>query len=143
MAPQTRATVLLGAAVTLLLSVGSRAADLTAADLAQALQRKYDAVRDFSADFVHESQGTILKKRLIERGKLLVKKPGKMRWEYTTPEEKLFVTDGVKISSYIPQDKQVFISSMPSADTTTTPVLFLAGKGNLTRDFVPSLTAAP
>ena len=62
-----------------------------------------------------------------------------MRWDYTAPEEKLFVSDGVKIYSYIPQDKQVIVSSVPRDDQATTPTLFLAGKGNLTRDFTPSL----
>jgi outer membrane lipoprotein carrier protein len=115
-----------------------RGAEQDPAELAQALQRKYDGIRDFSADFVHTYRGGVLKKQLTETGKLLIKKPGKMRWEYTSPEKKLFVSDGVKIYSYIPQDKQVMIGSVPQEDSATTPVLFLSGKGNLTRDFVPS-----
>src|ERR1700681_3109770 len=120
-----------------------RAADMTAPELARALQDKYDAIRDFSADFVHVYQGGVLRKQITERGRVLIKKPGKMRWEYTAPEEKLFVSDGVKIYSYIPQDKQVIVSDVPSGDRLTTPVLFLAGKGNLTRDFNPSFTDIP
>ena len=112
-------------------------------ELAQALQRKYDAIRGFAADFVHTYRGGVLNKQLTERGRLLVKKPGKMRWEYTTPEKKLFVSDGVKIYSYVPEDKQVIVSDVPSGDNLTTPVLFLAGKGNLTRDFSPSFADLP
>ena len=115
----------------------------TAPELAAALQRKYDVVKDFSADFVHVYEGGVLRKQITERGKLLVKKPGKMRWEYTAPEEKLFVSDGVKMYSYIKQDKQVIVSDIPKADEATTPTLFLAGKGNLTRDFAPSLIDPP
>ena len=37
-----------------------------------------------------------------------------MRWEYTAPEKKLFVSDGHKIYSYIPQDRQVIVGTMPS-----------------------------
>src|SRR6266545_2025005 len=81
-------------------SVVSAAADLDALQLAQALQKKYDGIRDFSADFVHGYQGGALRKTLTERGHLLVKKPGKMRWEYKAPEEKLFVSDGVQMYSY-------------------------------------------
>src|SRR3954471_13519465 len=83
-----------------------RAADPTALELAQALQKKYDTIKDFSADFVHTYRGGLLRKQITERGRILIKKPGKMRWEYTAPEAKLFVSDGVKIYSYIPQDKQ-------------------------------------
>jgi outer membrane lipoprotein carrier protein len=64
-----------------------------------------------------------------------VKKPGKMRWEYTSPETKLFVSDGHKIYSYIPHDKQVVVSTMPSGDQAPTPALFLTGKGSIVRDF--------
>jgi outer membrane lipoprotein carrier protein len=120
-----------------------RGADLTAPELAQALQKKYDGIRDFSSDFVHSYEGGVLRKRLTERGRLLVKKPGRMRWEYTTPEQKLFVSDGVQMYSYLPQDKQVIVSPVPAEDQAATPTMFLAGKGNLTRDFTPSLVDLP
>src|SRR3954452_10629791 len=66
-----------------------------------------------------------------------------MRWDYTTPEQKQFVSDGLKMYSYIPQDKQVVVSSVPPDDEATTPALFLAGKGSLTRDFTPALVELP
>lgn len=109
----------------------SPSADTVARDL----QRKYDRVTDFSADFVHSYRGGVLKQQATERGTLLVKKPGKMRWEYTTPERKLFISDGHKIYSYIPQDKQVTVGTMPRDQHAPTPALFLTGKGNITRDF--------
>ena len=124
------------------LTIG-RGAEPTAPELAQALQRKYDAVRDFSTDFVHVYQGGVLKKQLTERGHLLIKKPGKMRWDYTAPEEKQFVSDGVKLYSYVPADKQVLVTAVAPGDEATTPALFLTGKGNLTRDFTPALVDLP
>ena len=135
----------LAAYVTLIGSPGPTmsAAESTAPELAAALQRKYDGIRDFSADFVHAYQGGVLKQTLTERGRLLVKKPGKMRWDYTAPEQKQFVSDGVRLYSYLPDDKQVIVSAVPQGDDATTPALFLAGKGNLTRDFTPSLVDAP
>lgn len=123
--------------------VGASAAEQTAGELATALQKKIDAIHDFTTDFKHVYEGGVLKKQITERGHLLVKKPGKMRWEYTDPEPKEFVSDGVKMYSYIPQDKQVIVSSVPAEDQATTPALFLAGKGSLTRDFTPSLVDAP
>jgi outer membrane lipoprotein carrier protein len=111
--------------------------------LARALQRKYDTVRDFSTDFVHSYQGGVLRKTVTERGRLLVKKPGKMRWAYTGDEQKVFVSDGRKLYSYIPADKQVYVGSVPADDQASTPALFLAGKGQLLRDFVISAGALP
>jgi len=85
----------------------------------------------------------VLKKQLTERGHLLIKKPGKMRWDYTAPEQKQFVSDGVKLYSYIPADKQVILSPVGRKDEATTPALFLTGEGNLTRDFTASLVDLP
>ena len=121
----------------------ARGADPTAAELASSLQRKYDGIKDFSADFTHAYEGGVLRKQITERGRLLVKKPGKMRWDYSVPEPKQFVSDGVKMYSYVPQDKQVIVANVPPDDRATTPTLFLAGKGNLTRDFTPSLVDPP
>src|SRR5476649_2301999 len=135
--------VALGACVALGGQLAARAADSTAPELAAALQRKYDGIKDFSADFTHAYEGGVLHKRITERGHLHVKKPGKMRWDYLAPETKQFVSDGVKMYSYIPQDKQVIVASVPPDEDAPTPTLFLAGKGNLTRDFTPSLVDAP
>jgi outer membrane lipoprotein carrier protein len=133
----------LAVAVAAVATAPARAAAPTPSELAQALQRKYDTVKDFSADFEHAYQGGVLRQKLTERGRLLVKKPGKMRWTYTTPDEKEFVSDGVKLYSYIPQDKQVYVSSVPQGDQASTPALFLSGKGNLARDFTASAAGVP
>ena len=107
-------------------------------EIAAAVQRKYDSIRDFSADFMHNYQGGVLRKKVSERGTVMIKKPGKMRWNYTSPEEKVFVSDGRRIYLYVPADKQVMVSPVPQEDQATTAVLFLAGKGNLTTDFAVS-----
>jgi outer membrane lipoprotein carrier protein len=137
------AVVAMAACAALASQLAPRAADSTAPELAAALQHKYDGIKDFSADFAHMYEGGVLRKQITERGHLLVKKPGKMRWDYTTPETKQFVSDGVKMYSYIPQDKQVVVAAVPPDEEAPTPTLFLAGKGNVTRDFTPSLVDVP
>src|SRR3954466_31010 len=107
----TLAAVLFAAAVT-----------ASATDLAQSLQHKYDTIRDFSADFVHTYTGGVLHKQITERGKVLVKKPGKMRWEYTSPEKKLFISDGVRVYQYIPADNQVTQGAAPKDDQPGAPI---------------------
>jgi outer membrane lipoprotein carrier protein len=126
-----------------LVSAPARGQQQSPADLAQALQKKYTTIKDFSADFTHTYQGGVLKKQITEKGRLLIKKPGKMRWDYTAPETKQFISDGVKVYSYIPADKQVIVGTVPQDDTASTPALFLTGKGDLTRDFTPSAGDVP
>ena len=111
--------------------------------LAQSLQQRYQGIRDFSADFVHSYRGGVLRTQTTERGTVAVKKPGLMRWNYTSPEKKEFVSDGKKIYFYVPQDRQVQVTDAPAADQATTPALFLAGKGNIARDFTAAYSDKP
>lgn len=103
--------------------------------LARGLQQRYQGIRDFSAAFVHTYRGGILRTQTTERGTVAIKKPGLMRWVYTNPEKKEFVSDGRKVYSYLPQDRQVLVTTLPTNDQATTPALFLAGKGDIARDF--------
>ena len=103
--------------------------------LIDALQVKYDSVRNFSAAFEQTYAGGVLRTTLVERGTVMIKKPGKMRWRYTSPEEKLFVSDGASLYSYLPIDRQVIVGAVPSGDSVSTPALFLAGRGDLSHDF--------
>ena len=113
--------------------------------LAKSLQERYQDIRDFSADFVHSYRGGVLRTQTRERGVVSVKKPGRMRWVYVSPERKEFVADGIKVYSYIPEDKQVIVSDVPPDNQATTPALFLAGKGDISRDFTAAYAdgAAP
>ena len=120
-------------------AVAGAAQGPSAAEIASQVQQKYDSVKDFSADFTHEAESGVLRKKLVERGSVMVKKPGKMRWAYKAPEEKLFVSDGVRMYMHTPADNQVLVSAVPADDQATTAVLFLTGKGKLTRDFTVSL----
>jgi outer membrane lipoprotein carrier protein len=107
------------------------------------VQRRYDQVRDFTADFEHSYEGGVLKKKLVERGTVLVKKPGMMRWTYTSPEKKEFVSDGRTLYSYVPQDRQVVVSTVPAADEASSAAMFLAGKGDIRRDFGAAFAPVP
>jgi outer membrane lipoprotein carrier protein len=127
----------------LLFGVQSGQAGRTPADLARDLQARYERIQSFSADFEHVYEGGVLRKKVTERGTVIVRKPGQMRWTYAAPEKKEFVSDGRKLYSYIPEDKQVIVSAIPPADEASSPALFLAGKGSITRDFTPSHASVP
>jgi len=115
----------------------------TADALARSLQQRYQGIRDFSADFTHSYRGGVLRTQAREQGTVTIKKPGRMRWLYTKPERKEFVSDGRKIYSYIPEDRQVVVASVPPDDQASTAPLFLAGKGDLARDFTAVYTDSP
>lgn len=103
--------------------------------LAKAIQAHYQQVRDFTASFEQAYVGGALKRRSVEKGTVSIRKPGRMRWDYESPEKKLFIADGTRMYFYVPADKQVRVSAMPEAGRVPTPILFLAGRGDLLRDF--------
>ena len=131
----------IGLVLTLTISVSAQSPSADA--VARDLQKKYDRVNDFSAEFVHSYRGGVLKQQATERGRMMVKKPGKMRWDYTAPEKKSFVSDGHKMYSYLPKDRQVIVGSVPVQDQAATPVLFLTGKGNIARDYAVVFDKVP
>ena len=75
----------------------------TPTELAQALQKKYTAIRDFSADFTHTYRGGVLK-QAAHREAAGCSSRSRARCAGTTPRprQKQFVSDGVKLYSYIP-----------------------------------------
>lgn len=133
----------LGAAAAIAAGPASALQATDVRDLADAVQQRYERIRDFRADFTHEYAGGVLGRKTVERGEVVIRKPGRMRWTYTSPERKVFVSDGVKLYSYVPADRQVYVASVPGGDQASTPALFLAGQGNLTRDFTVTSVEAP
>ena len=122
------------------LELSAQNATPPATEVAAALQRKYDAVRDFSAEFTQQRTGGVLGRKRVEQGTVQVKKPGKMRWEYESPDEKLFVSNGRRVVFYDPANRQATISEVPEGDQAATAAQFLAGRGHITRDFDVSFT---
>jgi len=69
-----------------------------------------------------------------ESGTLWLKKPGKMRWEYRSPREKLFVSDGKAVWFYLPADRQARRESAKKLEDLRSPMAFLLGKTKLEKE---------
>ena len=111
--------------------------------LAAKVQQRYNGIKDIRADFVQTYEGGVLRTKTSERGTVAIKRPGKMRFTYTKPEKKEFVSDGVRLYTHLVADKQVIVSPAPGADQGDIPAMFLAGQSDLVRDYTPSFTTFP
>lgn len=98
------------------------------------LQTKYLRLTTLTAEFVQIYNAPGERSRR-ESGQLQLKKPGKMRWEYSAPEAKLYVSDGKVIYEYIPAERTATRASAKQTDDWRAPFMFLLGRGNLRRDF--------
>ena len=111
--------------------------------LAAKVQQRYISIRDFQGDFVQTYEGGVLRTKTTERGTLAIKRPGRLRFTYTKPERKEFVSDGVRLYTHLVADKQVIVSPAPSAEDGDVPAMFLAGRSDLARDYTPTFTPLP
>ena len=103
------------------------------------VQKAYESVKDFSARF---EQDVTLKGSVAgaaSTGTIAVQKPGKMRWEFETPEKKSFVSDGKTMWMYEASENQVIINENMAATTSVTALNFLEGFGKLLEEFAVSL----
>ncbi|MGH9862157.1 MAG: LolA family protein [Candidatus Acidiferrales bacterium] len=107
------------------------------ADVRRAVERHYNTTNTFEADFVQRY--TLGAQTLVESGRVYFHKPGRMRWEYTTPQEKLFLTDGDSAYLYVPQERQVRRQSLKKAPEWQAAFALLLGRVDLGRLFA-SLT---
>jgi outer membrane lipoprotein carrier protein len=129
------------AALLLLLGAAApRAHAASAADWVKKLQSYYDATRDLDADFVQESVQRAYQNKQTLSGRVRIRKPGMMRWDYLKPDPKLFVTNGEFLWVYDPEDKQAMKQNL-RGHTLPAAVSFLYGKGNLAAEF--NITVVP
>jgi outer membrane lipoprotein carrier protein len=110
---------LLWSAIPLLLSselrLSAQAADsdLTLEQILDRLEKHYTG-NNFKAEFIQESTVEAMAITDFASGKIFVRYPGKMRWEYEKPERQIIITDGFKLWIYRPADNQVMTGSAPT-----------------------------
>jgi outer membrane lipoprotein carrier protein len=111
--------------------------------VARAVDDHYNRLQSMEAEFTETYRGAGMDRS--ESGTLWLKKPGKMRWEYRSPKDKLFLSDGKDAWFYVPGDKQARKTPMRKLDDLRSPLGFLLGKTRLEKElqglgFAPDIT---
>jgi len=102
--------LLWGASFSLAGSAEAQTPDLEA--IISGIEQRY-AGRGFSANFFQESMLKAMQISDTAEGQLTVKRPGKMRWEYSLPDEQVIITNGATMWIYRPADHQVMVGRAP------------------------------
>jgi len=121
-------------------SMGAAAASpdpASAEDLVRRLERRNGEVADLTARFTQTYRSGAMGRTLVETGTVSLKRPGRMRWEYESPEKKTFVADGTRFYFYVPADRQVIVSEQDTERSLAARLL--SGKGGLLEEFDVSL----
>src|SRR5436305_577284 len=123
--------------------VSAAAADrLELGAVVERVQKRYDAAADFRAHFSQTLTNPTFKRKTALSGEVLLKKPGKMRWNYQTPDVKMYLADGTRLWLYEPEDRQAFKQDLKSSQLPAA-LAFLTGKGKLSDEFEIAFAKTP
>ena len=104
----------------------------SAKSLTRLLEEHYRGPRTLQAVFLQRySEGQ--KQERVESGTVYFRRPGQMRWEYDSPEKKLFLVDGKNTWFYVPYDRTVTRAPVKESSDWRTPLALLTGKADLSR----------
>ena len=98
----------------------------------RALEARYHQARTLKASFFEsysDGSGGVA----AEAGTVYFSRPGRMRWEYESPEKKLFLVDGTNVWFYVPADHTASRAKMNESSDWRTPIAVLAGKADLAK----------
>jgi outer membrane lipoprotein carrier protein len=129
--------------IAILLSVAGASEDVRS--IAAAVDEHYNHLRTLQAEFTEVYRGAGIERTeagtlWLARGGL--KKSGKMRWEYRSPKEKLFVSDGKDAWFYVAGDRQARRTEARKLEDIRSPLAFLLGKSKLEKE-LQGLSVAP
>ena len=125
--------MLLATVVALALALPVSVPDADAAEVLAAVARHHQQVRDLQARFEQVYRSAVLGQEIVESGTVRFKRPGRMRWDYRTPEYKLFVSDGRDLYFYVPADRQVVVRAR--AGEQGIALRLLTGDADVAREF--------
>jgi outer membrane lipoprotein carrier protein len=106
-----------------------------AAALAQRVQGFYERTHDLEARFTQTYTYASAGRSQVSRGRLRVKKPGMMRWDYESPAEKTVAVKGKRLVQFEPEENQAFVDESFDASAMSAAITFLVGRGDLAKEF--------
>lgn len=117
-----------------LLAVSAFAGDAPLDGLLKQVEARYNHAKTLQILFQEQyiRPGQI---RRVESGVLLLRKPGRMRWDYTEPKGKEFLSDGKFLYLYTPESNRAEKTKMQETADMRAPLAFLLGKLNFPKEF--------
>jgi outer membrane lipoprotein carrier protein len=117
-----------------LVAVSALAADTGLDGLLSKVEDHYNRTKTLQVAFTEQytPPGSI---RRTESGTLLLRKPGRMRGEYSQPKGKVFVSDGKSLWLYTPEDNRAQKMPLKASEDMRAPLAFLLGKLNFSKEF--------
>lgn len=104
-------------------------------DLVKKVDNRYAQTRDFQAEFLQETKIEGFETRLSSSGRVILKKPGLLRWDYVEPAVEQIYVDGDEVMVYVPEHNQVVKANLTQLAASKAPLVLLQGAGKLSEQF--------
>ena len=112
-----------------------RCAALTPLELAQKLQARYEETKTMTADFKQSTSVPMSTRKRLGAGKVVISKPGRIRWDYQAPDKQVLISDGKKVSMFVANSAQMIVQPVSQYINSDVTYAFFVGTGNIVRDF--------
>lgn len=109
-------------------------AEPTLDTLLRSVENRYNHAQSLTLNFRETYKGQ-KRSEQVETGVLSLRKPGRMRWDYSAPAGKLFVSDGKDVYLYLPDANRAEHSRFKESEDLRAPLAFLLGKLNFYKEF--------
>ena len=121
-----------------MLAVSAFAGDASLDGLLKGVETRYNRAKTlqvlFHEEYTPPGPGGAPARR-SESGRLMLRKPGRMRWDYSQPKGKLFISDGKVMWLYTPAENRAEKMKLQESDDMRAPLAFLLGKLNFQKEF--------
>src|SRR5712692_3714689 len=109
------------------------AAEIDVSRMLKGIEDRYNKAQTLQVNFTESY--TLKGRKRTENGELFLRKPGRMRWRYTSPAGKLFVSDGKFVYYYSPEENRAEKMKLKETDDMRAPLAFLLGRLQFQNDF--------
>lgn len=145
--PSTRGAILLPVFALLIYGVLTSAAGLAAEEVrdgkearevrevVKKLQARYEQTRDLQADFKQSTKIEGFATPISSRGRVYIKKPGRLRWDYLDPTVEEIYVNRNDVMMYVPEHKQVLVGKLTQMAASQAPLQLLQGVAKLEEQF--------
>lgn len=99
------------------------------------LQARYERTRDLEADFTQMTRIEGFATPISSNGRLYIKKPGRLRWDYLDPNVEEIYVNGNEVMMYVPEHKQVLVGNLTQMAASQAPLQLLQGMARLEEEF--------
>lgn len=105
------------------------------------MQARYQQTKDLEAEFVQKTIIEGFEKPLLSHGRVYIKKPGRLRWDYHDPNVEEIYVNKNKVKIFVPEHKQVLVGDLTKLTASQAPLELLQGVANLEKEFTVETTA--